>query len=211
MTLHTAICVRMSTLRDQQLAWLDHIRSSTGITLTELARLAGLTPSTLTRFRSSNDTGHSLTATTVRKLEGASGVPAYETGLRPRLSAVESQELEPFQADAINPHERLLADSIRGRDELALWRVNSDVLGAVGFAPGSVLLVDGTAKPRNGDAVLARRQDPARGTVETMLRVWRAPYLLSAYSTGEPLVPELVDHDRVTISGVVIAGILFRR
>ena len=210
MTIHAAINVQMSTLRDQQLAWLEHITSSAGITLTELARLAGLTPSTLTRFKANNDLGHSLTARTVRKLENASGVTAYETRTRPRLTAIETEEIEAFQPDSESEFEGLLAASIKAQEHLSLWKVNSDVLGAIGFASGTVLMVDTKRNPRNGDAVIARRKDITRGTVEDLLRVWRAPYLLTAYSSGEPLAPEPVDNDRISIVGVIVSGTLFR-
>lgn len=208
MGLNAAYSMRMTNLRDQQLAWLDHISSSSNLSLTEIARVAGLTPSTLTRFRNNNEAGHTLTARTVKKIEDATRVPAYEARVTPKIQAFSENEASPYAIDARteNPLEQALHQIAARSNSVDLWRLKTSALAALGYTPGMVVAVDRDAAPRNGDAVCAQKYDFRRGTAETLFRVWRTPYLLSAFSAEEPANPEIVDNENVVIMGVVVGG-----
>jgi transcriptional regulator with XRE-family HTH domain len=208
MGLQTAIFPRMTTLRDQQLAWLDHIAKSGNITLTEIARVSGLTPSTLTRFKNNDTDGHTLTARSVKKIEDATKVPAYEARIKPRIQAFSDGEATPYIVDktTLNPLEQSLAETISRSNSIDLWRLKTGTIAAVGYPSGMVVMVDRDEQPRNGDAVCAQKYDFRRGTAETLFRVWRTPYLLTASSSEEPGIPEIVDNENVVIVGVVVGG-----
>lgn len=202
----------MSTLRDQQIAWLEHIVTSTGLTITEIARAGGLHPSTLTRFKAKNDAGHTLTSSTVRKIENATRVPAYVTDMRPAIQSFAENEAQPFLAreETGNPVETALRTATKAAQNIQLWTMKANTLSAMGYPAGMVVAIDHDAEPRDGDAVCAQKYDYRRGTAETIFRVYRTPYLLTAYQSGEPGEVEIVDNKNVVIAGVIVGGFRLR-
>jgi transcriptional regulator with XRE-family HTH domain len=203
-----AIFAPMTDLREQQLAWLENITSSSGLTLTDIAKRANLNPSTLTRFRSRDDGGHVLTSRTVQKIEAATGVPAYEQRTRPSLSFFSEEEGEIFKIDT--KAQDILVEALRSvvktTNSLDLWTLKTPALAAAGYGLGDIVLVDRDATPRAGDAVCAQKYDHRRGTAETIFRIYRTPYLLTALSSGQPGMPEIVDDENVVIRGVIVGG-----
>lgn len=199
----------MTDLREQQMAWIENILSSSGLTLTDVARRAGLNPSTLTRFRARDDSGHTLTSRTVQKIEEATGVPAYEQRMRPRL-APSFNEAEAERFSFSDATQDLMVEALRTvvarSNSVDLWVLKTPVLAAVGYNAGDIVLVDRDATPRPGDAVCAQRYDWRRGTAETVFRVFRTPYLLTAQASGDPGLPDIVDNENVVIMGVVVGG-----
>jgi SOS-response transcriptional repressor LexA len=212
MTAGAAISSRMSTLRDQQIAWLDHITETSGLTITEIARAAGLHPSSLTRFRAKDDHGHTLTSKSVKKIEDATRVPAYERKSKATISAFSEDEATPFVAmDASgNPVETALRIAAKEANHIHLWTLKTASLAAMGYLPGMVVAVDQQMQARNGDCVCAQKYDFRRGTAETVFRVYRTPYLMTAFTHGEPGQPEIVDNENVAIMGVIVGGFRLR-
>lgn len=208
MGLHVALSMRMTDLRDQQLAWLDHITQTAKMSLTEIARAAGLTPSTLTRFRQNDAMGHTLTAKTVRKIEDATHIPAYETKNIPKIQFFSENEAARYSigADKDDVVNVAIDSLVKQTPTMDAWVLKTNALSALGYLPGMIVIIDREAQPRNGDAVCAQKYDLRRGTAETIFRVWRNPYLLSASAAGEPTAPEIVDDENVAIAGVVIGG-----
>lgn len=207
-----AIFAPMTDLRDQQLAWLENIISSSGLTLTDIARRARLNPSTLTRFYSKNESGHTLTSRTVQKIEEATGVPAYEQRVRPKLAFFAEEDAVPYKIE--DESQGILIDCLKSvvarSQNVDLWQLKSSVLSAIGYDQGDVILVDKAAVPRPGDAVCAQKFDWRRGIAETIFRVYRTPYLLTALMSGEPGAPEIVDDENIVIKGVVMGGCRLR-
>lgn len=202
----------MSDLRAQQLAWLDNIISSSGLTLTDIARRAGLNPSTLSRFHANDDSGHTLTSRSVKKIEDATGVPAYEQRIRPSMAFFSEEEGEPYifneKTQDIMIHAlRAVADRSKA---VELWTLKTTALSAAGFDRGDVVVVDREEKVRPGDAVCALKFDHRRGISETVFRVYRTPYLLTALADGQPGLPDIVDNENVVIKGVVVGGCRMR-
>jgi SOS-response transcriptional repressor LexA len=207
-----AISVAMTTLRDQQIAWLDHISKSSGLTITEIARAAKLHPSSLTRFKNQNDNGHTLTSKTVKKIEDATRVPAYESRQIPVIQSFSEDEAQPFIAmdNPGNPVETALKAATKEANNIQLWTLKTNSLAAVGYTPGMVVAIDQLQTARSGDAVCAQKYDFRRGTAETIFRVFRHPYLMTAADTGEPALPEIVDNENVVIVGVIVGGFRLR-
>lgn len=207
-----AMIAPMTDLRDQQLAWLENIISSSGLTLTDIARRARLNPSTLTRFYSKNESGHTLTSRTVQKIEDATGVPAYEQRVRPKLAFFAEEDAVPynFEDNGSDVLAAALKSVVAKSQNIALWILKSSVLSAVGYGQGDVIIVDKEASPRPGDAVCAHKYDWRRGVAETIFRVYRTPYLLTALQHGEPAAPEIVDDENIVIKGVVMGACRLR-
>ena len=212
MAVHPAISARMTSLRDQQIAWLDHIKELSGLTITEIARASKLDPSTLTRFYSKDESGHSLSARSVKKIEDATRVPAYETKVKPVIQSFSEDEAQPFIAmdNPADPISSALKLTAKEAQSVHLWTLKTSSLAAVGYLPGMVVAVDENATARNGDAVCAQKYDYRRGTAETIFRVYRTPYLLTAYMNGEPAPPEIVDDQNIVIMGTVVGGFRLR-
>jgi SOS-response transcriptional repressor LexA len=204
----------MTSLRDQQLAWLDHITNSSGLTITEIARAAGLHPSSLTRFRAKNENGHTLTSKTVKKIEDATRVPAYESRYIPDIVLHRQDEAQPFAIielkNTADPMWSAVETLKQAANHIEMWTLKTSSIAALGYRPGMVVVVDKQATARNGDAVLAQKIDFRRGSAEALFRVYRTPYLLTAYDDGEPGQPEIVDDEQVKISGVIVGGFLLR-
>jgi SOS-response transcriptional repressor LexA len=211
MTVAAALSLRMETLRDQQIAWLKYIERTSGKNFTEIARASGIDPSTFSKFLA-NRHGHTLTAKTVKRIEDATRVPAYESNVLPKIVAFSEEEAQPYVLDqrSDNLLELSLRELVSRTNSIDLWMLKTDALSAIGYVPGMVVAVDREETPRNGDAVVAQRYDMRRGTAETIWRVWRTPYLLGAPSSGEPPLPEIVDNERVVIMGVLQGGVLIR-
>lgn len=212
MAVHPAISVRMNSLREQQIAWLDHIKEMSGLTITEIARSAKLDPSTLTRFYKSDESSYALSSRSVKKIEDATRVPAYETKVKPSIQSFSEGEGQPYIAmdtpgDLVSS---ALKTTAKEAQNVHLWTLKTNSLAGVGYMPGMVVVVDEKAQARNGDAVCAQKYDFRRGTAETIFRVYRTPYLLTAYAFGEPAIPEIVDNENVVIMGTIVGGFRLR-
>lgn len=204
-----AIFAPMTDLRAQQLAWLDAITRSTGLTVSEIARRAKLVPSTLTRFHSRDRDGHTLTAKTVKKIEDAVGIPAYDVREVPKQVPQLAEEGAPFVLPEATGDLMLLAlqDVVERNNSVDLWRLQTSALRACKYFPGDILLVDRNREAGIDDAVCAQVYDFRRGTAETVFRIYKPPYLLSADMEGEPLKPLVVDNETVSVVGVIVGAL----
>lgn len=205
------ISQRMTTLRDQQIAWLKHIERTSAKTLTDIARASGISPSTFSKLLG-NEEGHTLTAKTVARIEAATGVPAYESNVIPKIVAFSEEEARPYVFDARteNALEQVLRDFVAKSNSIDLWELKTNNLAALGLTRGMVVIVDREAVPRARDNVVAQRYDTRRGTAETLFRNFRPPYLITAPTLGEPSTPEIVDGEKVVIMGVIVAAFHIR-
>lgn len=194
-------------LRKAQLAWLEKLEHSTGMTATAIARAAGLDPSTLTRFKSAG-TG-TLSTLTINRLAAALNVEAGPevggSGTPQRLS----EEAEPYKASQdgseIDQAIRLLT---AGRNNCDPWRLRTRSLEAIGYLPGDIVLVDLGATPKDGDAVLATIVDFNLMQSTTVWRRYRVSGDLAVLvpasfdqDYGEPL---LVNGKDVQVRGVLL-------
>lgn len=193
-------------LRAAQLTWLSNLEGARGITATELARGAELDPSTLTRFK--KDTTRLLSTLTMRQLSSRWDFP-----LTPDVGGVVDagmfEEATPYKSPATASEMVAALNALRfGRNNCDAWTVNSRSLEAVGILPGDVVLVDLSAEPRDGDAVLAQVYDFDRMKAKTVWRRFRQSgdlrLLVSASFEAEPEPPLLVNGRDVAIKGVVL-------
>lgn len=198
--------------RDQQLAYVRRIMDRLGLSQTEVAKQAGIDPSTLSRFLA-DDSRH-LTQRTVRKLEHMSGLgfavhAPFGSPAAPLQSAFHETDATPWRARQDEDDELAAAVAIlcAGHNARDPWRLRSRALEAAGFHPGDILIVDLGMAPRPGDVVCAQVYDFAKGGAETLFRVFQPPCLIAATGDAELLRPYVIDAANVTIRGVVFASL----
>lgn len=190
--------------RARHMAWLDWIGSRTGKSDTALAKEAGQSENTLTRFRSRD--GAVLSGLTIRLICELTGLPGPEVYLLPNAAGFseEASAYKPAGAkgdDAITA--RLIAQAIKDRPNAAAWLLKSRAIEGAGYLPGDILIADSTALPQAGDIVCAQIYDLRQGTAETVFRLFEPPYLIAASNETSLRKPLLVDNDRIIVMGTV--------
>jgi transcriptional regulator with XRE-family HTH domain len=190
-------------------AFLLRVLATTGLTQTQLAHRAGLDPSTLSRFLTEGREGHTLRASTLRKIEQATGVPLDETAGVPNHGFAES-EAAPLVVDTASPLQRIVAILAASGANIDPWTLHSPALEGAGYRRGDILLVSLGETPASGDIVCAQIYDWAKGRAETVFRMFQPPYLVAATSDPAFLRPHLVEDGKVVIKGVVVHSIRSR-
>jgi transcriptional regulator with XRE-family HTH domain len=193
-------------LREAQLIWLRHVEDVTGKTASEIARGAGLDPSTLTGFKTGKRS-QTLESLTITQIANRWNVPvdvAVRGAPEPRGFAEETVPYIIAGADPIAAAVRALVAGRNGVDPLTLC---SSAIELAGYLPGDIILVDlnGVAQP--GDAVLAQVYDWQRGSAQTIVRIFEkaAPVdLLVPKSRDASLHPIVVDGEKVIVKGVLL-------
>lgn len=203
----------VSRLRAAQRAWLDRVVKDDPQhrTLSQIARDAGVSTTTLTRF-ANDDEARTLSALTVTQVSRATGIAApSDVRGAPDPDGL-SEEAVPFilgeRTDATAAAVRLLIGERQGADP---WILRTRSLEDAGYYPGDVVILDLNAAPRPRDAVCAQVYDWQRGAAETVWRVFDPPFLLDASrdlsARHKPLV---VDSERVLIKGVITNSLRMR-
>lgn len=191
-------------LRKKQRRWLLEILEHFGWSATELARRAGLSATTLTRFINSKDWSHTLSGRSIDKIERATGVRAYENA--GQLPSFARSDADPYMAPTggkYRPRAAAIAALINGSNSALAFVLKSRALEHAGFIPGDVLIVDTDATPKNGDVVLAQVYDRAGG-VETLFRIFERPYLSAATSDATIRRTMVADDEWLVVRGVVV-------
>jgi hypothetical protein len=199
----------VENVRREQLDWVKATLEYHQWNPTRLAREAGISQSTLSKFINDPSNMARLETNSVEKLKRVSPFPPYQTVLQPTARGFAEHEAEPFDEHAADqdPYvERAVAAISNGRNGIAPWSLRSRALETAGYLPGDVLLVDLNAKPQDGDAVGAQVYDRA-GNAETVFRIYEAPYLQAATYQRGLFKPLLIDGDRVVVRGVVVTSI----
>lgn len=191
--------------RRKQITWVRSIMDQTGWSQTELARRAGITHATLSKFFNDPDNRAELATSTIGKLAAVSPIPHYENVRGALPQGFDAHEAERFEAGDDDYLARAVASLRHGRNDLEAWTLRTDALENAGYREGDVLIVDAAALPQPGDVVCARIYD-LQGKAETAFRLYHRPYLVAASNARRHLAPTLLD-ERVEIAGVVIASL----
>lgn len=192
-------------LREALREWLREAVRSSGFTATEVARRAGLSSTTLTRPMRQGAYNSTISTHTIDKVAEVTGYPPPEGLGRPRMRAARGfaePDAVPYKAP-----ERADLAAGAGRD---WWLIKSRALDLDGYLPGDRVLVDLKERPRPGDVVVAQMVSE-RGEPETVFRKFEPPFLFTRSTQPESGKPILVDYERVSIMGVVIASWRDRR
>lgn len=202
----------LERLRTAQKEWLQEVQSRTRRSLTEISRVAGFSPSTLTRFF--NDRGAhqgALSSLTIIRIVEATGIQAPSIVLGSN-NGVAAPATAPREAEMYEPHDNdgglgiMVSSYVNGHRHLQLWQLKTDQLAAAGYRPGDVLVLDTNAAPREGDVVCAEVFTRSH-QAETLLiwRLFEPPYITARPLGGAPARPRLVDGESVVVRGVVCA------
>ena len=194
----------MQTQRETK-QWIRAVAEFLGVSTSELARRAGLSPSTLTRYLNSVDGGLGISQKSLDAIAAYSGVSPHR--FPGRGSGFAEADAEPFEVPeqtttGFDKAVRALVED--GEDRVACvtkgWSLN-----LLGYLPGDVVIVDLNRQPQAGDVVWADVRDWSDGKAEAVMRIYEPPFLLSATSREAPGKPLVVDNERVVIKGVVRA------
>lgn len=200
------------TIGDEHKAYVERVMQRTGWDQTEVARRAGLDPSTLSLFLKEVDEGRNLSAQSLRKIEQASGilfgpVPVMPRGQAKPGNGFAEAEATPYvgagNGNGLNPAIQAL---LMGKNTADPWVLRSRALETMGYRIGDVLIVDLAIAPKPGDVVCAQIYDWNKGHAETLFRLYQPPCLVAATSDEKLLRPFIVDDQAVTIKGVVVAS-----
>lgn len=196
---------RMETPRRKQLAWLRAIKAETGWSNNKLAKAAGISHSTLSKFENDPLNERPLDTATVAKIAAVSPIPHYENVRGAMPEGFDEGEAAPFDT-AANDDEvvnRAVTAIKNGSNSMQSWTLKSSALENAGYRPGDVLIVDSSKAPVQGDVILAQIYD-LQGGAETAFRIYHKPYLVASSNNPRHLAPTLIDQ-RVDVRGVVTA------
>lgn len=191
-------------LADAQRQWIERVKSSTGMSASQIARAAGKHHTTLTNLMSNPKGAEPVSALTIALIAEATGVPASDLAQGTPMLAESAGEAEPFLLgdDSVSGAIRLLIGGRRGVDA---WQLRTRALELAGYLPGDVVILDLNDQPWAGDAVCAQVYDAQRGRAETIWRRFEPPYLVAA--TTDPTIarkPLLIDDNAVIVKGMVL-------
>lgn len=202
----------MPSVLEQQLAWVRAVMSYLGVSANELARRAGVSPSTVQRPLSDPSWPHAMSAKTISAIATIAGVQPLE--FPGRVGGVSEPEAVPFQyaanEDAIGSNvDRAVRELCRGRNGREPWVIRSHALELSGLLPGDIVIVDMNLQPQPKDIVCAQLYEWSQTKAETVFRLYEPPYLLTNSMRLGIQKPIPVDGQSVIIRGVVDG--LFRR
>jgi hypothetical protein len=182
-------------------AWLDWVESRAGETDTALARKAGFSENTLTRFR--NREGAVLSGLTIRLISEYTGLPGPETYLTPAAAGFSEEAVAYTTTNYDDLMARMIREALQDRPNAAPWLLKSRAIAGAGYLPGDILIADAAILPMAGDVVCAQVYDLRHASAETVFRIYEPPYLISTSNETALRKPLPVDNDRVIVMGTV--------
>ncbi len=189
---------------DQQV-WIRAVADMMHLSVSALARKAGLSPSTLNKFL--NDPTHEgvLKEQTLLEISRVSGVAPMEAP--GHAGGQQENEVSLFDPQAVDKTtkaliENALADGNTRQGCIALSRT----LDLEGILPGDFIGIDLSSTPGYGDIVLAELIDRATSATSKILRVYQKPFLVAhtASQLHEPLVVNDIDVRIIGVAKVMV-------
>lgn len=201
------LCV-VSDNSDDIRGWVRAICDFTGLTLTALARDAGVASTTLTRFMNDEKTNHTLSARTLTKIGAVAGLAPLEWPAKSNRGG--TGDIDAI--DLVNGGLGKRPDAVQRVIDALTVDTNSvqplvlktRALEQIGCLPGDILFVDAATQAQAGDLVRAEISDAAGRKKRTVIRIFESPYLLSASAEERFRRPIYIDNDSVQITGVVV-------
>jgi transcriptional regulator with XRE-family HTH domain len=186
------------------------VLAETGWSQTDLAKRAGLDPSTLSRFLSNPDDRHLLRPNTMRRIERVVGrshsrpagnnFPLHHSGTEGFAEA----EQVPSQGGASGVVELLVAQLSSDGHPVDAWVLKSRALELAGYRPGDTVFVRLGESALKGDVVCAQIYDWQQRRAQTVFRIFDPPFLLAATTDLELMKPHEIKSENVAIKGVVL-------
>jgi transcriptional regulator with XRE-family HTH domain len=193
-----------SQTREEQIAFVRRALALTGWSQTVLAKRAGLDPSTLSHFLSSERADHSLRPSTIARI-------AEVTGLLVEPEPAESLDvfLEEAVPVTIQP-DSVVHDVLNKLQEkyqsVDAWTLRTRALELAGYLPGDVLFVSLKETPLAGDVVCGQIYDWTEKRAVTVFRLFHPPFLVASSADPALIKPIALEGDEVSVKGVVIGS-----
>ncbi|NMD08117.1 MAG: hypothetical protein GYA66_09080 [Phyllobacteriaceae bacterium] len=193
-------------------SYIEEVLRRTGWNQTELAKRAGLDPSTLSRFLGNPDGGQLLRASTLRRIETVTGLPfgnaaAERPASQHGFAEAEASPVDNLTSDVVA---LVLAQLSQANANIDAWQLNSRALELAGHKPGDFLFVKLGETPLRGDVVCAQIYDWTRNRAETVFRLFEPPYLVSATTDSALFAPHAISSESVVVKGVVLHSLRSR-
>lgn len=185
---------RQEKLREIIRDWLQMIMERHNVSQRQLGLQAGVSPSTINRAFDAN--GSFVMSTSIlTKIGAAFGEqpPNVLGDAPPRPAGFSESDLVSYVGQTAGN---------KGENNIGRWQITSNALNLAGFLPGDVVEFELGRLPDAGDIVVAQVLNLQRGSAETVLRMFKPPYLLTR--TSDDRVddrPFYVDGERVSIVG----------
>jgi hypothetical protein len=193
----------------EQIAWVRAVMAHLGIvSANDLAKRAGVAPSTLQRPMSDPNWPNVLSGRTMDKIARLANLRPME--FPSKLGGLNEPEAVVYTYDAgedalESGFDRAVRELCRGRHGRDPWLMRSHALEIAGILPGDVLIVDLNVQPTAKDIVCAQVYQWSHMRAETVFRIFEPPYILTnslRHGTQKPLP---VDGENVAIRGVVVS------
>jgi transcriptional regulator with XRE-family HTH domain len=200
----------VENVRRKHLDWVNAILEYKGWSPTKLAKVAGIDPSTLSRFLRSDNPNTRLNSYSIEKIEAVAGIPAFETQAPTLARGLSEDEAEAYEPGMVGASSAAIEALRQGRNGVDPWIMRGRSLELAGYMPGDVLMVDLNAEPRVGDVVCAQVYDMG-GRAKTVFRIFEHPFLVAASIDPSLHRPLLIDNRAIMVRGVVVASMRPRR
>jgi len=221
----------MSTLAHMQEPWekqyLKHVMRETGLSLSAVAKNAGLSSTTLTRPMNDPDHSFILKRATLEKVEAAFNIPYLPFMAQGRTSKGSTQTedgSEILPTDQAYTLQKPQSDQGLSEPAVAPWRPRDTDFGKkilnylapdartpagyrlgiaiphLNYEAGTILVVDLNGAPKPGDTVIANKIDFDTGGAETLIGRFAPPYIVPPDAAKSP---ELVGRDTRIVGPIV--------
>lgn len=185
-------------------AWIKAVAAHLDLTLTDLAKGAGVGQPTITRYVNDKTGKVGISQRTLDAVSRFSGVPPHQM---PPRGTTAGPDAVPYTEEHTHNRPPWLADVMLAAQTGQAWRkpwsMVSHALDLAGVQAGDILVVDSRVAPTRGDTVLAQVFQGRDAGIVFVVRVFEPPFLLTRSSTPTFIKPLIVDGDGVVIRGVV--------
>lgn len=189
--------------------WIAAVAAYLNMSPSALAKNSGNAASTVTRYLNDATDTVGISQRTLDRIAQYSGIPV----LRLPGEATGAGYQEPDAIPIENSEKATgwivnAVDAARaGRNNVTAFEMRGWALDLSGILPGDILVFDLQARARPDDVVLVEAMDFATGKAETLVRLYKPPFVLAHSAKLGMQKPMTVDEDRVSIRGVMIAAI----
>lgn len=209
----------MSDLKTLQREWIAHLAKELGLSLTALARKAGVHDSTLTRFMNNADADYALSNRTIEAIAQTFGVsfgqPVPHINVYENLPEVSTtwryDEVEPVLLETIEDLTTRTVVEAGLSDQIEAWFLRTNRLLLAGCLAHDVFLISRSTAPQPQDVVIVQLETARRNEPKHLARIYLPPFLMTATVNPTANMPELLDSRRMRIIGTVITVVRAHR
>jgi SOS-response transcriptional repressor LexA len=187
-------------IRRAQREWLQAAVRARGESPSQIAKAAGVSDTTVTRFLNNPAYEGVLNPLTVQRISEYTGIagPGAEEVERPMRGFRE--EAVPFLAEG-DDQATAVAALIAGRPHAYAMVMRSTALELAGVKPGDVMIIDPLVIPMDGDVVCAQLEEGMGAT--TVYRIFQMPNIVGAAFDPRAVRPESINGTTRRIVGVM--------